>query len=324
MRKEGKNLVAKALKRILEPFYQKLSIKLKADLQVAEQQRLLHHLIGRVDTLSIQQLALTNQIKTTSLIVSGVYNSTEDETSTFWSASIIYDIFAILKNQSQSSISVFNYFNEITQVALKGKSIIFVSGVDPLYSQIAKKQGAESIVRIEMNPFVANKRLINDESRNEKVIFVYPTNMATLSYPLVDLLFVPRQAVASFLIKYHLFNLGSRVKQKAFITLAVKTYSVFSTSKTPPFSLEENQSLTIFNDNYIRRQLHKAGFFEVKCIDSQGIGIKNKQFDKKVTHLSYQDNYKVVRDNKLKDKKLFNDNHMSIKTYVANKLPELT
>lgn len=322
MPKEKQHFVVKTIKRFLQPFYQKLAYKLKEDLQITEQQRLLHHLIGQIDKLSNQQLVLTDQIKATNLLVSGVYNNKEDDPSNLWSTSVISDIVAILKNQPPSFISVFNYFDKIVKTPLKNKRLIFISNGHSLYSQIAKKQGAKSIMRIEMNPLVADREKFYNQFDHEKVIYIYPANIGTLSYPLVDFLFIPRPTVGSFLIKHHLFNLGAQVKERAFISLTVKTNSVFSTVKKPPFWQEENRSFTIFNDHYVRRQLHQAGFFEVKCLYSQGIEIKNQHFDQKVTHLSYQDDYKVVKDNKIKDNKLFADSHISVKTYVASKLPE--
>ncbi|HLC94583.1 MAG TPA: hypothetical protein VJH96_03375 [Patescibacteria group bacterium] len=311
----------KIIKKYIRPLYRRIINRLLNDLHINEHQRLLHHIVNQGDKLSENQRTLKEKVSVLSLLLSGVYEWTSDNhLLNEQTTEVLYDIFSILHAPPKSPIVIARFLPALEAVSFQNKSVCLIGRNQNLYSKYVKDRGIQSLLRIEMTPFLSSKET-HQEWLGEKTHYIYPTHIASFSFPRVDFLFILDEHTASFLIKYHLFHLGAMVKEAIIVMLPVKISTIFSDCKDPAFFLDSNQRINSFNDNYIRSQLHLAGFFHVECIYSEGKNIADNYFDKKITHVSYKNGFSVVKKNQQPRKKNIPDDRISTKIYVANKLP---
>lgn len=311
----------KIIRKYTRPLYRSIINRLLNDLYINEHQRLLHHIVNQGDKLSENQRTLKEKVSVLSLLLSGVYEWTSDNhLPNEQTTEVLYDIFSILHAPPKSPIVITRFLPAFETVPLQNKHVCLIGRNQNFYSNYIKNRGAQSLLRIEMTPFLSTKKT-HQEWVSEKVLYIYPTHIASLPFSPVDFLFILDEPTASFLIKYHLFHLGTLAKEGIIMMLPVKTNTIFSDDKDPAFFSEKNQRVNSFNDNYIRSQLHLAGFFHVECIYSEGKNITDNHFDKKITHVSYKNGFNVIKKNQQPRKKQVSDDHISTKIYRANKLP---
>jgi len=158
---------------------------------------------------------------------------------------------------------------------------------------------------------------------SKKDVFIYPMNLNKLSLDNYDVMLSYDEYVSSVLLKNKLFDLGNKIKESVIVRVNVISNSAFKNHLDPKIKLDVKNKKIIFNDNFVRYQLHCSGFNEVSCIYTYGNNIDN-YFDKKITSFRYLNGYYVkVSNDKFKNNRYYNNSNSVYKIYLATKLPSI-
>jgi len=152
-------------------------------------------------------------------------------------------------------------------------------------------------------------------------ILIYPMSLGKLSIDNFDVLISYNEDISSILLKNNFFNLGTRIKKTAILKVNVVANTVFKKNLDPKIILKEANRGIVYNDNFVRYQLHNSGFNEVSCIYTYGKNINN-YFDEKISCFRYKNGFYIKKlNNKFKNNRGYNNTNSVHKIYLANKLP---
>lgn len=307
-----------AIKKLFAPLYHAIIAKCIRDLKIGELERLLHHAIGKLDVLEKNQHRIENLSQTANMFLAGLpshKNSSYDDYPIAFAE--LLEIGSLLTDRETDPVLITHFFSHIPQVDFNNTSVCIVGDDQLLYQKELEKRGAKNIVSIH----ASSKK--SEQISQHTSLEIFPTNLKNISLGNFDFFLVPSIPFSSLLIKNNLFNLSEKTKRGCIMMLEVKNKTVFSDEPDPKVFLENDNTKIIYNDNYVRSQLHANGFFETECLYTYGNGIDN-YFDKKVSRFHYQNGLYIVNKNtKYKKSKKYNNADSSVKIYYARKLPSV-
>lgn len=306
-------------KKIFAPFYHRIIAKLIRDLKIKEFERLLHHTIGKLDILEENQHRIENLMQTATMSLTGLplYKNSLYENYPIAFAELL-EITQLLMQEEIDPVLVANFFSHIHQIDFTNASVCIIGDNHLLYQKELKKKGTRNLLSIH-----ASSKKSEQVHPQQASLEIFPISLKNIVIDNFDFFFAPSIPFSSLLIKNNLFHLSEKTKRGLILMLETKNETVFSDKPDPKVFLENEKTKIIYNDNYIRSQLHVNGFFEVECLYTYGNGIDN-YFDKKISRFNYYEKYYIVKKNKKhkKDKK-YNNQDSSVKIYFARKLPSV-
>lgn len=304
------------LKKLFQPLYKKTITRLAIGLKTVNNNELLLSLNHRMFLLEKHVQNLFSIISETNAHLSPVRTADNPLFMKYSFATLVNrDIAATLQPGKRNDSEEMMFFENLPESYIKDKAVCSLYGGTRLFQHILEKKGAKKILQIESR--VKDTPL----EKSESLIFAYPLDIDKIGLPTFNTILVPNSSMSSVLIMHNLLDLGKLTKDALILKVRVNHSSSFSSDIEP--EIEEYNSILVFNDNYVRSQLHRNGFVEVRCLYTIGKGI-DPLFDKKISQLDYKNGYRIVRKNKplsssASTKKL--DSYVN-KIYIAYKLPQ--
>lgn len=308
------------IKKILKPLYWKLVNRVLTDLRLAEQERLLHHIIGDMEKVKQKEGEIKSQLFAIATYLTGIKLQKNPIFSEYDIIQKTIDEFtAMYQEEDDYEIDPVIFFSRIKKLKLAQKKICLLGAKNELYRQQLKRLGASRIISIETSPLNFTNRNVGSRPRPD-TYYAAPGDFGKLPIPPCDILLVPRVCFSSFLIKNRLSGLGTKIKEAAVLKLIVNHTTVFGSDVVPKIWEDKDDQEMVYNDNYVRSELHQAGFSETVCLYSEGEGVDH-DFDRKVSRFAYENGSYTVRDNP-KPARL-KPYLVSTKIYLAQKLPSV-
>lgn len=305
------------IKNLFKPIIHFIFKKIRYQLNIDEQERILNHIAHHVGLIEIKQKKIEDYLKAINTAVSGIQTENNSLYDEFNIAEYeIRELHEILKSNKKNKVGLINFFSLIKKVNFKDKTVIAFGDEENLMKSKLSQLGANSIKQIKFVPK-------NSGPLSEKDDFIYPMNLNKISLDKHDIAICYDENVSSILLKNKLFDLGNLIKESVILRVSVISNTVFKNDTDPKIKLDEKNQKLIFNDNFVRYQLHNSGFNEVSCIYTYGNNLDNF-FDEKVTSFRYKDGFYIKRsNNKFKSNKKYNNSDSIYKIYIANKLPSI-
>lgn len=299
----------KHIKNLFRQIYKNIINKLRQDFDINEQLRLTHHIIAQLEEVKKEQIVLKNQINTCNVFLTGIPNK-QNELYQKMNISL-EEITEVEKtiNGNYSDVHIINKLKIIEKIGIKNKSVLLIGAKNNLYIQGLIKMGVQKIKRIEASPFYNSNLLKN----NEDVANIFPTQLDQLNLGQYDILIIADKYFSSLIVKNYAPFLGSKIKEKAIMSLNIKNSTIYEESDLTEIFIDTKNNLISFNDNYARKKIHAGGFFEIS--DSSNY---------KITQFNYIKGYKTVLKQKKGSKKINNPDGISEILYIAHKLPQTT
>lgn len=304
------------IKGVLNKLYWKIINKLSVDLDIVESKRLLNHIIIQNDKLNTHMAVHESAMIDTNVLLGGTYGLKKNTIDDNNLLDIEYrELINILKATDESEIAISSFLKPFDTSFFKDKIVCILGASSPLYTHIIKKLGARKITRVIMSPLIFKDTPMEDTFIEEKVIFIYPTQLKSIKLELVDILLIPNVYTSSFLIKHELFSISRFVKDLAVINLKIKSSTVFSKKDILDRFIDNNEM--VYSDNLARKMIHLSGFVEVSSPFTRlPDGVSQ---DKKVSVFNYQNGLTITKQNKNPAKKYAKE--FSTRLYLARKLP---
>jgi len=305
------------IKNNLRKFLKYIITKIGNALNLREHERILYHIAHHVSLIEAKQEKIEDYLKTINTVVAGIQTENNPLYNEFDIAEYeINELYRILKNNNTSKVGLINIFSLIKNVSFNKKSVVVLGDEENFMLNRLSKIGATDIKQINFIPK-------EGKILSKKDVFIYPMNLNKLSLDNYDVMLSYDEYVSSVLLKNKLFDLGNKIKESVIVRVNVISNSAFKNHLDPKIKLDVKNKKIIFNDNFVRYQLHCSGFNEVSCIYTYGNNIDN-YFDKKITSFRYLNGYYVkVSNDKFKNNRYYNNSNSVYKIYLATKLPSI-
>ncbi len=306
------------MKLLLKKIYSKIGSRLRKALHITEMQSRLDEVNHRAFLLQQEVEKLEKVVGTTNVLLSGINTSTHSLHDESHGGSYeMYDIFEAINSREDDSVSMNTILEYIEKHYPYGQnSYAIVGTATHSLPHILQKKGVKKITNIRCRSLVGTKH-------QSQGLMAYPLELHTISLPLTDVLLFPNSAIGSLAVNHAMFGYGTKIRKAVILVAYVMNDSIFSSeNKEKTFVINDR---LVYNDNYIRQQIHASGFSDVRCIYTSGENI-NHSFDEKVSHFTYktssESEYEVIKDSNSYHTMAVYNTHIPVKKiYLGTKLP---
>lgn len=278
---------------LAKKIYKKIIQKLRRDLgidEVRHQNINLLHILGSIN----QEIVNTNLFVGGAALL-GTQSFPEQRTIE------TSEIMQIISGDAQSDNDTL-WFQNLKNETFKNKHILLVDTGEAVFLNTLKSKKPKSLTHIVLS--ATQKTRINTNT-----LYLHPSDIHSfLPQEVFDVLVIPNALIASLFIKHQLFKFGSYIREQAIIRSRIHGES-FPTKKLEPLYIQKEDAF-LWNDNYLRSQIHSSGFVEI---------VSELQNQTKISRFSYEKGLRII--SKLSRKKqAFSSGPV---TFIAYKLPQV-
>ena len=143
-------MIKSIFKKTIASLYKKIITKVAGDLKLPEHERLIHHLISRVDEISEEQTKLRKGVRAANTFISGLPLLGNPLYENYDLANVeINELLSTLLPKKIDPALASNYLLTVKSVDFKNRAVCLIGARNSLYLDLLKKLGARKVIRIE-------------------------------------------------------------------------------------------------------------------------------------------------------------------------------